>query len=509
MITRRGLLSATAGLAGGAAVASCSSSSGGPTGSGTVATRADGLPDLTWKGTITMGAQGYTPAVEGVKLAPGTAKLRQFGKAAEEFGTLYPGITVKFLGSEYTYEVDQMKTAATGGQLPDVWWQQAPLVKTSFPQGVATNLNAYMDQPNPFVEGNTRWRDVFNPSVYATTAVNPETLYTNNGDFVGTAFFYNVKMFADAGLTPPTTWQELLDVCQALSSRGTTPLAIQPITSGFGWVSRIFLGNMLGRENLEKIDAYSPEPGISVTDVAVAYEKGLLDPRQNPGVLAWWPVAKQLFDFCDQTIMQLPPNPPTGSPEPGTYFAAEKVAMIYDGTWAPGAVADNGSDFEVGSFPWPAMTGSYEHATDYDSSNAVSGPSAAWQFHVSTDRSDSTLKEEGKLDAVVSWMKFFSTPEWNQAICNERGAFLPTFQGTTPPDSMKELAALAAEPIYVVSGGAEFSTEAADQVSRLFQQFLLGQVGMDEVSTKYPQIIDKGLKEYLRANPVDFDQYPA
>ncbi len=509
MITRRGLLGAAAGAAGAAALAGCSN--GGTTaggGGGSVQLRADGMPDLTWKGTITTGVQSYTPAAEGVKLTPGSPQLQEFARAAAEFNRLYPDITIKFLGSEYTYEVDQMKTAATGGQLPDIWWQQAPIVKTSFPQGVATDLTPYMDAPNPFIEGNSRWRDVFNPAVYSSTAADPDTIYTNNGDFVGTAFFYNVAMFAEAGVEPPQDYRGLIEVCQTLRAKGFTPCAIQPITSGFGWLSRIFFANFLGEETLTQIDGYSEGVGISTIDVAVAYHKGLLDPRQNPAVLAWWPVAKELFDHCDETIMQLPPDPPVGSPEPGTLFAAEQVAMIYDGTWAPGAVKDNGSDFEVGSFPWPSLAGSYEHATDYDSSNAVSGPNAAWQFHVSTPRSDSSLQEEGKLDAVVAWMQFFSTPEWNEAICNERGAFLPTFQGAQPPSSMTDLAELAAKPIYAISGGTELSTEAADQVSRLFQQYVLGQVSMDEVASQYPEIIDKGLEEYLRSTPVDFDAYP-
>ncbi|SDE58359.1 ABC transporter substrate-binding protein [Auraticoccus monumenti] len=509
MITRRGLLGAAAGAAGAAALAGCSNggSSGGGGGSAPVGLRPDGMPDLTWKGTISTGVQGYTPAVEGVKLAPGSAQLQEFGKAAAEFTRLYPDITIEFLGSDYTYEVDQMKTAATGGQLPDIWWQQAPIVKTSFPAGVATDLTEYMERPNPFVEGNARWRDVYNQSVYATTSADPETIYTNNGDFVGTAFFYNAALFAEAGVEPPQDYRGLIEVCRALAAKGITPCAIQPITSGFGWVSRIFMANFLGEEKLQQIDAYSEEPGISSIDVAVAYRKGLLDPRQNPAVLAWWPVAKELFDHCDDTIMQLPPDPPVGSPEPGTLFAAQEVAMIYDGTWAPGAVRDAGSDFEVGSFPWPSLAGSYEHATDFDSSNAVSGPNAAWQFHISTARSDSSLQEEGKLDAVVSWMQFFSTPQWNESICNERGAFLPTFTGAEPPASMTDLAELAAKPIYAISGGTELSTEAADQVSRLFQQYLLGQVTTDEVATRYPEIIDKGLEEFLRTTPVDFEAY--
>lgn len=505
MITRRGLLGATAGIAGASTLAGCSSEQ--TESPSAVATRADGLPDLTWKGTITMGAQAYTPAVEGVKLTPGSAKLEQFGKAAEEFTKLYPEISIKFLGSEYKYEVDQMKTQATGGQLPDVWWQQASIVNTSFPEGVCTNLTEYMEQPNPFIPGNAKWRDVLNPSVYATSAANAETQYCNNGDFVGTAFFYNKAIFDEVGVSPPDDFEGLIEICRTLQSHGHTPCAVQLYQYGFGWLSRIFFANMLGEDELKRIMAYSEEPSITTKDVAIAYRKGVLDPRQNPNVLAWWPKAKELFDFCDPQINQLPANPPTGSPEPATVFAAEKVAMIYDGTWAPSAVKANDSDIEIGSFPWPNLAGSYEGATDYDSSNAVSGPNAAWQYYISTQRSDSSLREKGKLEAVVAWMQFFSTPDWNSAICNEHASFLPTYEGAEPPESMKDLAELAANPIYAISGGTELSTEAADQMSRLFQQYVLDQVSLDEVKTKYPEIIDKGLEEYLRRNPIDFDEY--
>lgn len=514
MITRRGLLGAAAGIAGGAVVAGCtkgtSSSGAGPSGGSKVPLRADGFPDLKWKGTISTGVQGYTPAVEGVKLAPGSAKLSQFGKAADAFAKLYPDIKIKFLGSEYTYDVDQMKTAATGGQLPDLWWQQAIIVKNSFPKGSVTNLSPFMEQANPFIKDNTKWRDIYNPTFYTRTAANDDTIFTNNGDYVGTAFFYNKKMFEAGGVTTtPKTWDELLALCETLKSKGMTPLAYHPYFNGFSWLADIFLGNQLGLETLKKIDAYSEAPGISTQDLAIAWKHGLIDPRTSPGVLAWWPVAKQLLDYADRTIMQLPPKAPTGSPDQGTYFAAEKVPMIYDGTWAPGTVKDNGADFEVGSFAWPSLAGSYQYATDYNSAAAVGGPNAAWQFQISTERSDSSLKEDGKMDAVLAWMQFFSTPEWNQAICNERGAFLPTFAGTTPPGSLQDLQDLTTQPLYSVAGGTEFSTEASDQVGRLFQQYVLGQVSMDEVGTKYPDIIEKGFNSYVRSNPIDFDKYPA
>jgi ABC-type glycerol-3-phosphate transport system substrate-binding protein len=46
---------------------------------------------------------------------------------------------------------------------------------------------------------------------------------------IGQPFCYNKKLFEQAGLdpeTPPTTWDELLETCRTLKSKGITPLAI-------------------------------------------------------------------------------------------------------------------------------------------------------------------------------------------------------------------------------------------------------------------------------------------
>ncbi len=39
-------------------------------------------------------------------------------------------------------------------------------------------------------------------------------------------FFYNRKVFLEAGITPPATWKDFLTVCEILKNKGITPLAI-------------------------------------------------------------------------------------------------------------------------------------------------------------------------------------------------------------------------------------------------------------------------------------------
>lgn len=513
MISRRQFAFGAAGLAGAAALAACSNKNGGSgsgSGAGEVKTRADGYPDLKWTGTITMGAQAYTPAVPGVKLAPGTPKLKAFGEIADEFTKLYPGIKIKFLGSEYQYDPDQMKTQATGGQLPDVWWQQSGIVNANFPKGIVTNLRDFSDKPNPFLKGNKAFIDEFSPQVLSMVEVDSKTLYTNDADYVGTAFFYNKEMFDDAGITAaPATYKDLLDDLQKLKDKGHMPSALPGYTYGFSWLCRLFLPNFLGVDVCKKMAAYDGvDAGISTTDMAVAYKKGILDARQNDAVLAWWPHAKDFFAFCDPTITAQPANPPAGAPNPEKMMAAKKVAVIYDGTWAPTTIKAAGTDITIGSFKWPSLAGIDPHATDLDTSACVGGPSAAWQYNMSTPRSDSSLKESGKMDAVIAWMQFFTTPERNSKVCNEYGSFLPTLVGSKPSKEMADLAEIISKPIYGITAGQSFTTESADQINKLFQQYVLDQVDMKTVQAKYPQVIDKGFNDYLKDHPIDFSKYP-
>lgn len=509
MITRRQFTTAAAGTGAATVLAACSKSDDNNKPAERTSPLPEGYPDLKWQGTITMGAQAYTPSLPGVKLAPGTPKLEAFGKIAKEFETLYPGIKFKFLGSEYQYDPSLMKTQASGGQLPDIWWQQWQTVNASFPKGVARNLHEDMQKPNPFVKDNAKWQDLYSEQIYTMCMADANTQYVNNGDFVGTAFFYNIEIFEKHGIsTEPKTYDDLLQICQKLQDAGVTPSALPVYTTGYSWFSRLFLANFLGLENLKKIDGYSEAKGIGATDIAIAWNKGIIDPRKNPAVLAWWPHAKKLYSFFDKSVTRLPKTPPAGSPDYERLLAAGKVGMVYDGTWLPTVIkAATDDKMKVGSFNFPNLQGTDSYATDYDSANSVGGPNAAWQYFMSSPQANQSLKDKAKEEAVLAWMQFFTTPERNSEICNERASFVPTLKGATPLESLKPIVEQLDKPLYAVQGGWEFSVETADGLDALFQQFVLDQVSMDQVATKYVEIVQKGFDSYVKAHPIDFSKY--
>jgi raffinose/stachyose/melibiose transport system substrate-binding protein len=59
-------------------------------------------------------------------------------------------------------------------------------------------------------------------------------LYSAGSSVIGA--IYNKKVFADAGVTPPKTWSELLDACATFKAKGVIPIALGAQTP---WVTQL------------------------------------------------------------------------------------------------------------------------------------------------------------------------------------------------------------------------------------------------------------------------------
>ena len=149
------------------------------------------------------------------------------------------------------------------------------------------------------------------------------------------AFFYNEDIFAEAGVEKaPTTWAELLDVCQKIKDAGYTPITCDDayITCMFGY----HLGRLIGEEGVKSVvkeGKWAEEP--AVLEMAKAYEelasKGYFSETIASNV---WPAAQN------------------------TELALGTAAMYLNGSWLPNEVKDMaGEDFKWGCFNYPAVEG--------------------------------------------------------------------------------------------------------------------------------------------------------
>ncbi len=463
------------------------------------AKRESQYPPLHWKGTITMWAQTYTPAVPGVKLAPGSPKLHALAKLAKQFEQMYPGIHIQFISqSAWNGSNETLLAKAATGSMYDIYFDQFSNWNAELPKGIVYNLMPYFKQPDPYIPGNKHWVSVMNPYVVSETELNQSTDYEVNGDWVSFAFYYNKKLFKKAGITTtPKTWAQLIEDCKRLQAHGIQPGAD---LARIDWYSPIGLGNYLGLKTLQKIAGFSSAKGITNYDEAIAYEKGILNPLKNPRVMAWWPLFRTLYTkYWSQSVGAIPINAiPPNAVNGQSLFIAGKVAMIFNGSWVP---AEMPKGFQLGSFPFPSLYGTSPYSAKYDSAGAVNNPGAAFQYGISTPKADHSMSAPGKFQAVLDWLRFIATPAHDQMVVNELGSEIPTFKGTVPIKVFRSQAALVNRPLYKTVGGEYLTTTIDTGLRSLFQEYVTGHISFAAAKQQYASMLATAVKQFLATNP--------
>jgi raffinose/stachyose/melibiose transport system substrate-binding protein len=455
------------------------------------------VPELTWQGTITFYSQAYTPN----STQEGADQLTAFQTIADEYQALHPGITIQFI-DEDTPEYDTVvRTKAAAGELWDIFWAQWGLLNGNYPEGIAVDLNPFFDQPNPYIPGNQRWADAMNETVLNETIAPSGARYNINGDFVGTAFYYNKDLFEQAGITePPSTWPELVQVAQQLKDAGITPMSQFP---SYGWFQRHFLTDFYSPD-FDTIQNFDDAPAISPLDEAVAMQKGILSTK-DPRFMAWWPIFKQLTDtWAPDYLTQT--GEEAGDPSLQD-FTGGRTAIFYSGSWTGNNIRTAGAEFEWGTFNFPVLDKSVsEYAQGISTAGQVGGPNAAYQYAISTPKANKTMEEPGKPEAVLDFLRFIGTPRAVESIVNEKGSFIPTWPDTTPSAGNEVIVEQAKEGLKSVWVGNSVP-DLDPSIQRTFGLYLSGNISIEEATAEVQGYLDKAVADYAATNGVDYSQY--
>ena len=125
----------------------------------------------------------------------------------KDFEEKHPNIKVKHevIADQY---MDVVKTRLIGGEGPDVFYLDAVEAPALIETGVVEPLNEY-------VKDDFDLEDFEKPLIEAFQ--KDGTYYGFPKGYSTLALFYNKKMFADAGVEVPTTWDELREVSKKLT----------------------------------------------------------------------------------------------------------------------------------------------------------------------------------------------------------------------------------------------------------------------------------------------------
>lgn len=341
----------------------------------------------------------------------------QYGEAGTEDAA-------KRYAAEYTeanpnvkVEVNWVLGDYAGAELPAaLLTDQGPDVFEGFP-------NVSMVKANQCIPLDDLYTDEvkadFHPNNLATNTINGKIYAVKMIDDMG-LLYYRKSILEEAGVAPPTTWDELVTAAATLTT---------------GRVKGLFLGNDGGISALQTIGPWSA--GSDFVDVAT--NKVIFD---NERTVAAYTKLKEL-NATDSLLI----GSPTDWWDPSA-FTQGLAAMQWTGLWAmPGITSQIQDDFGV--VPWPAFDAQGTPATFWGGwSEMVNGKSK-------------------NIDAAKAFVKWL----WIDNTANQQDWSL-SYGFHVPP---RQSAAAAAEPLK--TGPASEAVTFLGQYGKILPPIWTGSMG--------------------------------
>jgi fructooligosaccharide transport system substrate-binding protein len=326
---------------------------------------------------------------------PESDKSVAYDEIIEEFNAEHDGeieAKIEYIprGNKYAYE-DKVSAAATSNTLPDLLAMDGPNVANYADAGIIQPIDGLVKDQDKFVDSAIK-QGTFKDKLYTIGATESTV-----------ALFYNKKMLADAGITPPTkledawTWDEFYEAAKKLTNKEKGIYGVNWTLDYGEWII-YFTGPAVWSNG----GSFIAEDGST--------SEGYVNGPETVEAL------KFLQKFTKEGLVNLQPTP--------TEFEDGKAAMMLMGSWEWTKLQDY-PDTEWGITYYPKSP----------SGEQVS-PSGDWTWGISTSTKDK--------EAAAELLNFMNTKENVSKIAAVEN---------TPPsrsDSMEELTEWNKEPLNVL-----------------------------------------------------------
>ncbi|MFC8362226.1 extracellular solute-binding protein [Streptomyces griseorubiginosus] len=249
---------------------------------------------------------------------------------AKKFEAQNPKVKIKIVQLENDAYKSKMTALTASGKLPDIFhtWGGGVL-KQQVDAGLVEDLT---DRTKPWADGLLK--------VTKEPYILDGKLYGVPFDMGMIGFWYNKKLFKQAGISePPTTWSGFLDAVNKLKAKNITPIALAGKEKWPGMYYWAYLAmRTAGIAALQKASEDKDFTGAGFVE-AGRHLKELVDLQ---------PFQKGFLNAAYST--------PTGQ---AAAVGNSKAAMELMGQWAPSVQADSGKGLgsDLGFFPFPAVEG--------------------------------------------------------------------------------------------------------------------------------------------------------
>lgn len=449
------------------------------------------------KNTLYVNLGLYTP---GTKLAFGDP-LQASKIIADEYTRMHPEITIKFVqqvtisGSQ---EGEWLKTQLVGGIAPDIISQNAEVSWPDVPKGWYIPLDEFLEKPNPYIEGNSRWMDSFlNLALVNAKRASDGKLYCLSVDVVETAIYYNKTLFQKLNLELPETWNEFIELQQRLLDNGITPMpSAQNLASDWG---QDIIFDMLYCDIIGKLDV---EPSLenqqqymthylTVKEVAFLFSKGFFT-RKDPRWVEMHRILKQWRTYWAKELKNT---------DTSRLFLTNRVAMTWDGSWfSRRLLYDPYLDFEWGIFYLPKITKCTSRFGSGAEASVIGG--ASIQLHVTN-----SAAIYDHLDQVIDFLMFYTAPQNFEKVINETMMFLPNIKGIKIPEELAPINTIFQRRYCSIKWLESFDPKYKSYWRRMFDLFLNDGLSLDQYLAKLEINFHQFLNEKRMKENWDFSEY--
>ena len=461
------------------------------------------VPAMDERKLVRMYAQGLTPRerLDTDRWAP----AQHMWVTEREYESQHPEVDIEFVPELPTGWDEWFVTQMTAGTAPEIVWYQRGFIQRDYVKGWLINMSPALDEPNEYIEGNTRWYDNFQVPAIESGRAPDGNIYMITGDIVGTGIFYNKDMFADVGVDVPEDWKQFMEVQQALRDAGHIPFSMSYDLGGgaplYGsWSTRV-LCDVLYDKRMGEIKGtgepvartWKPGENIPTQDMV----KAILDERYGAKDAEWEEMLVLLKEWSQHY-----PEGFWAVPADQVYplWVQGDAAMAWQGSWMNKPIRNDPlREFEWGVLEnLPMIT---EESSPFGGVPfpAMAGVGGVFQYAVA-----STAQDNGVLAETIDWMKFITAPNNLIALLNDHGGFAPATTDTTGADPT-----LSVYTDMMVKYGTErmepfdsmLTREFAVRLWELLQVYMAGEMSLEAMTDEVQQEMLTGAGIVCAENP--------
>lgn len=359
--------------------------------------------------------------------------LKVSRELADEWEALHPGKHIKYhrvlQASQSGAEGEWLKTQFIGGLAPEIISMNAETTWQDVNKGWYVPLDEFMERPNPYVEGNEHWIDLFlNQALVQAKRAPDGKLYCVPIDIVETGLYYNKDILRKLGIDSlPETWAEMMDTMERIQDAHYTPFTAP---GGFAsdWGQDI-LFEMVYHGILPVMDMKPSRPEaaeylehyLEPAEAGFLFTKGFFT-RRDP---RWREMNRLLYEWRQVWAKELKYS------DPVRLFLTQRLVFI----WSPSSqirqmALDPYVDFDWGVTYLPPLTKASTPYATGSPATVIGG--AALQLHVTN-----SALNNGNLEEVVDFLMFLSAPENIERLTSEAMFFIPNIKGTQADPRLK------------------------------------------------------------------------